>query len=75
MNVTTEDIRKIPPGKLRVFQCEDGKKLRSANTLISTIKRTGMPKGIVDYEFRNEYDLNVILIRALRDGDVKVLMR
>lgn len=73
MNVTTDDIRNIPPGALRVFPCEDGKKMRSACSLVTTVKRTEMPEGVVDYETRKEFDINVVIIRAMRDGDTKVL--
>lgn len=75
MNVTTDDIRNIPPGALRVFPCEDGKKMRSACSLVTTVKRTEMPEGVVDYETRKEFDINVVIIRAMRDGDTKVLNR
>lgn len=75
MNVTTEDIRNIPPGALRIFPCEDGKKMRSACSLVTTVKRTEMPEGVVDYETRKEFDINVVIIRAMRDGDTKVLNR
>jgi hypothetical protein len=75
MNVTTEDIRSIPPGALRIFKCEDGKKMRSACSLVTTVKRTEMPDGVVDYETRKEFDTNIVIIRALREGDNKVLNR
>lgn len=73
MNVTTDDIRKITPGALRLFPCEDGKKMRSACSLVTIVKQTGLPEGVVDYETRKDFDLNIVIIRALRDGDVKVL--
>lgn len=73
MNVSTEDIKKIPPGALRVFPCEDGKKMRSACSLVTTVKRTEMPEGVVDYETRKEFYLNAVIIRAMREGDTKVL--
>lgn len=73
MNVSTEDIKKIPPGALRIFPCEDGKKMRSACSLVTTVKRTEMPEGVVDYETRKEFDLNAVIIRAMREGDTKVL--
>lgn len=75
MNVTTEDIRSIPPGALRIFKCENGKKMRSACSLVTTVKRTEMPDGVVDYETRKEFDTNIVIIRALREGDNKVLNR
>lgn len=78
MNVTTEDIRKIKPGSLAYFFCEDASKMRSACSLVSIIKQTGMPDNVVDYEtkklFRkNNHVADVVIIRPLRDGDTKVL--
>jgi len=73
MNVSTEDIRSIPPGALRLFPCEDGKKMRSACSLVTTVKRTEMPEGVVDYETQKFFDLNIVAIRALRECDTKVL--
>ena len=76
MNVSTEDILKIPAGALRFFPCEDGKKLRSARSLVSIIKNeTGMPDGVVDYETRKE-ELETglhIVIHAMREGDEPIL--
>jgi hypothetical protein len=73
MNVSTDDIRNIPPGALRLFQCEDGKKMRSAASLITTVKRTELPDGVVDYEHQKFFDLNIIALRAMRDCDTRVL--
>lgn len=75
MNVTTEDIRNIPPGALRIFPCEDGKKMHSACSLVAFLKRTEMPEGVVDYETRKEFETNIVIIRALRTGDTKILNR
>ena len=51
MNVSVEDIRKIPAGGLRIYPVEDGKKIRSARSLVSQVKNEmGMPEGVVDYE-------------------------
>lgn len=76
MNVSVEDIRKIPAGALRLFPVDDGKKVRSARSLVSIVKNEiGMPDGVVDYELR-KYNLEIGLvvgIRALREGDVKIL--
>lgn len=78
MNVSVEDIRKIPAGALRLFPVDDGKKVRSARSLVSIVKNEiGMPDGVVDYELR-KYNLEIGLvvgIRALREGDVKILRR
>lgn len=76
MNVSVEDIRSIPAGALRLFPCEDGRKVRSARSLLSILKNEmGMPDGVVDYELR-KYDTEIGLlvgIRALREGDTKIL--
>ena len=75
MNVSTEDIKNIPPGALRLFACEDGKKVKSARSLVSIVKETGMPDGVVDYELKKfvlETGLHVA-IRAMREGDTKFL--
>jgi hypothetical protein len=32
-----------------------------------------MPEGVVDYETQKFFDLNIVAIRALREGDTKVL--
>ena len=75
MNVTTDDIMSIRPGAIKPFVCEDARKMQSAATLVGQIKRLGMPDGVVDYEFQRFYDENIMLIHAMRDGDVKVLNR
>ena len=78
MNVTTEDIRSIPAGALRLFPVEDGSKIRSARSLVSIIKETeSMPEGVVDYETK-KYVLETGLIfacRALREGDTPILKK
>ena len=78
MNVSVEDIRKIPAGALRLFPVDDGKKIRSARSLLSIVKNEmGMPEGVVDYELR-KYKLEIGLvvgIRALREGDTKMLRK
>lgn len=75
MNVTTEDIRSIPAGKMSLFPCEDGRKIRSARSLMSIIKETNsFQDGVVDYESK-KYVLEtglVFAIRALRPGDTKI---
>ena len=76
MNVSTKDIRSIPAGALRLFPCEDGKKIKSARSLVSIVKESeDLPEGVVDYETRKfvtEKGL-VFAIRALREGDTPVL--
>lgn len=75
MNVTTEDIRAIKPGAIKPFICEDALAINSACVLVTRLKRVGMPDGVTDYETQKFYDLNLLLIHALRDGDEKVLNR
>lgn len=77
MNVTLDDIRNIKPGTVQPFVCEDGKKMRSAASLITTIKRTEMPDGVADYEHKkfwaDENDgVSIILIHAMRESDPSV---
>ena len=76
MNVSVDDIRSIPAGALRLFPVDDGKKIRSARSLVSIVKNEmGMPEGVVDYELK-KYVLEtglVVGIRALREGDTKIL--
>ena len=76
MNVTTEDIRSIPAGAIRLFPCEDGKKIRSARSLVSIIKETGtMQEEVVDFETK-KFELEtglVFAIRALGKNDYPIL--
>ena len=78
MNVSTEDIRSIPAGALRLFPCEDGGKIRSARSLVSIIKETrSMPEGITGYETK-KFELETGLVfacRALGEGDEPILRR
>ena len=78
MNVTTEDIRSIPAGALRLFPVEDGSKIRSARSLVSIVKESeSMPDGVVDYETK-KFELETGLVfacRAMREGDVPILKR
>lgn len=78
MNVSTEDIKNIPAGALRLFPCEDGAKVRSARSLVSIVKeREELPDGVVDYEtkkFKTEIGL-VFAIRAMREGDEPMLRK
>ena len=78
MNVSTEDIRSIPAGALRLFPCENGKKVRSARSLVSIIKENqSMPDDVVNYEtkkFKTEAGL-IFAIRAMRENDTPILHR
>lgn len=73
MNVTKEEIRNIKPGAFEPFVCEDAAKMHSAVSLLSQMKRMGMPEGVADYESQKFFDKNILLIHALREGDEKVL--
>lgn len=75
MNVTTEDIRAIKPGSIKPFVCEDALAINSACSLVTRLKRIGMPDGVVDYETQKFYDINILLIHAMKEGDDKVLNR
>lgn len=77
MNVTTEDFKSIRPGHTEVFVCENANKMQSAGVMIARAKRSELPKGVVDYEYRTEIreGVCIMLIRALREGDQKVLNR
>ena len=75
MKVSTDDIRMIRPGTIEPFLCDDAQAMYSAASLIARLKNVGMPEGIVDYETQKFYDLNLVLIHALCEGDTKVLNR
>lgn len=73
MNVKKEDIVAIKPGQIVPFICEDAMKMQSAASMVSQIKRLGLPEGVVDYEVQKFFDNNVILIHALGEGEARVL--
>jgi len=73
MNVTSEDIKNIKPGTIKPFPCDNAKGMMSACSLVTWMKRVGMPEGVVDYETQKFFDTNILLIRAMREGDIKVL--
>ena len=72
MKVTTEDIKAIKPGSVEAFSC-DGSKMYSIATILTTIKRRGLPEGVVNYEHKKFFDKNIIVVRAMREGDDPVL--
>lgn len=72
MTVTTEEIKAIKPGATEAFNC-DADKMYAVATTLSVIKRRGMPEGVVDYEHKKLFDKNIIIIRAMRDGDTPML--
>jgi len=75
MNVTFEEIKKIKAGCFKPFVCEDAYKMQSGSTMVSRVKRLGMPEGVVDYEVQSFFDNNVLLVHALKEGEEKVLNR
>ena len=74
MTVTTEEIKSIKPGATEAFNCSKGK-MYAVATALSTIKRRGMPEGVADYEHKKLFDKDIIIIRAMREGDEPVLNR
>ena len=74
MNVSTEEIRNIRPGTIEAFNC-DKEKMYAVATALSTLKRRGMPDGVADYEHKKFFDKNIVVIRAMREGDEPVLNR
>lgn len=74
MTVTTEEIRNIRPGSTEAFHCDKGK-MYAVATSLSTLKRRGLPEGVADYEHKKLFDRNIIIIRAMREGDEPVLNR
>lgn len=74
MTVGVNEIKNIKPGSTDAFNCDAGKMFAVAAQL-STIKRKGLPDGVVDYEHKKLFEKNIIIIRAMREGDEPVLNR
>lgn len=74
MNVTTDEIKAIKPGATEAFHC-DKDKMRSLATVLSSLNRTGRPEGIVFYEHKKMWDKDIVIIRAMKEGDVPMLNR
>ena len=74
MTVSTDEIKNIKPGSTEAFNCDPGK-MYAVATQLSTIKRRGMPDGVADYEHKKIFDKNIIIIRAMREGDEPILNR
>jgi hypothetical protein len=72
--VTLEDIKAIKPGATEAFNCESDA-MYAVATALSTLKRRpkSMPEGIIAYEHKKFFDKEIIIIRALREGDEPVL--
>lgn len=73
MKITTDDIRAIKPGAIKSFPCEDAASMYSGCSLVSILKRKGMPEGVADYETQKDFDNNILIIHAMKEGDVPVL--
>ena len=77
MNVTAEKIKAIKPSAVKGFVCKDKKSMRSAASLVSYVKTYDIPDGVVDYETQKDFDEEtgecIVIIRAMADGDQKVL--
>ena len=72
MNVSTAEIRAIKPGSTEAFHC-DKDKMRSLATVLSSLNRTGRPEGVACYEHKKMWDKDIVIIRAMREGDVPML--
>ena len=72
-NVGTDDLRKMKPGQIKPFICTDAAHMNIAVTLISRMKRFGLPEGIVDFETQKFFDENIILVHAMSATCTKVL--
>jgi hypothetical protein len=73
MNVTTEEIKAIKPGSTEAFNC-DVSKMKSLATVLSTLNTFGgRPDGIVFYEHKKYPTKNIVIIRAMREGDEPLL--
>lgn len=77
MNVTTEQIRNIEAGQTKAFVCEDALAMYSACTLVTRLKRIGMPDGVVNYEtqkvFSDNKNESILIIRAMGESDEPML--
>jgi hypothetical protein len=74
-NVSTEEIKSIKPGATEAFHC-DATKMRSLATALSDMKRyRKMPEGIVAYEHITFPEKNIVVVRAMREGEEKVFNR
>jgi hypothetical protein len=73
MNVTTAEIKAIRPGATEAFHC-DAAKMKSLATVLSDLKvYKKLPDNIVAYEHKKLPEKNIVIIRAMRDGDTPML--
>ena len=75
MNVTTDEIKAIKPGTTEAFNC-DVSKMKSLATVLSTLNTFGnRADDVVFYEHKKFPAKNIVVIRAMREGDVPMLNR
>ena len=73
MNVSTAEIKAIKPGTTEAFNC-DATKMKSLATVLSDLKTfKKLPEGIIAYEHKKFPERNIVIIRAMRDGDEPML--
>ncbi len=65
MRVTAEDIKAIPSGEQRVFQCESPKAMNSAQAMTAYVRRTYPNPTIERYKCYKNWDNNEITITAI----------
>lgn len=71
MNITVDDIRKIPAGTKKTFRCESGEKLYSAKSLVYYCNRVNKPKDVWKYILKSEYEELTITITAVSIDGIK----
>ena len=69
MKVTTEQILKIRPGKTVAFQCESARAMHTVCSLVTRIKRIGMPSGVINYETKKDYNTNILRVHAMKHSE------
>ena len=73
MNVSTDEIKAIKPGCTEAFNC-DKEKMKSLATVLSTLNTFGSrPDDIVLYEHKKFPSKNIVIVRAMREGDEPIL--
>lgn len=79
MNVSAKDLKKLRPGEVKIFFCENPLKCRTAKSTIcqSKVYET-LGKGVVDLEYKSSIIKGegcAIVVRALGERDTKVFKR
>ena len=75
MNVSLEKLKEMRPGQVKPFLCDTAKAMFSGCSLVTFLKRTGLPEGIADYETQKDFGDNILLVRAMGEGDTPILNR